>query len=122
MVAERCQGYRKRLGIGQAVQRCDQGVEIVAAADYDQYLEQGKENTSAKAVKPAFMDDTAQAPAPGDASRVLKNIAFGRESEVERKAAGKKVSQALFCTCWLATYCGLKSTGTNHGRNIAAMG
>lgn len=88
---------REELGAEAVIlsnRKLDQGVEIVAAADYDAYLEQSKENTSASAHKPAFMDETAHAPAPGDASRVLKNIAFGRESEVERKAAGKKVSQA----------------------------
>lgn len=49
------------------------GIEIIAAADYNQVVEQHKERERQANHIPQFMDDGAQAPQAGDPERVLKS-------------------------------------------------
>lgn len=58
------------------------GIEIVAAADYDAFVEQHKEKERKANHIPAFMDDQAQAPEQGDPNRVL-NEGFTASAEAK---------------------------------------
>ncbi|MVF10901.1 flagellar biosynthesis protein FlhF [Ketobacter sp. MCCC 1A13808] len=66
--------------------KVESGIEIIAAVDYNQVLEQHKERERKANHMPDYMDNSAQPPKMGDPARVLKEAHNGYAPTEEEKS------------------------------------
>ncbi len=77
-----------------ANRKLPEGVEIVAATDYDSYLEQQRNQARKKRQLADCMDDSAVSPQPGDAARMIAEKPDHADALKRREQANQKFNEA----------------------------